>query len=52
MERSRLLEQLRALRPWLIAEGVARIAVFGSHAHDNARADSDIDLLVEFADRA
>jgi predicted nucleotidyltransferase len=49
MDRSRLLEQLRALRPWLTDQGVARIAVFGSHARDEAGPASDIDLVVEFA---
>lgn len=49
MDRSRLLEQLRLLRPWLTSQGVSRIAVFGSHARNAAGPESDIDLLVEFA---
>ncbi|HRO03140.1 MAG TPA: nucleotidyltransferase family protein [Terricaulis sp.] len=49
MDRRLLLDQIREMRPWLTAQGVARIAVFGSTARDAARADSDIDLLVEFA---
>jgi len=49
MTRSRLLEQLSALRPWLKSQGVTRMAVFGSHARDEAGPKSDIDLLVEFA---
>lgn len=49
MTRARLLEQLRALRPWLTSRGVSRVALFGSHARDEARAQSDIDLVVEFA---
>lgn len=28
--------------------GVSSIALFGSHARDEARPDSDVDLLVEF----
>lgn len=48
MTRARLLEQIGALRPWLTSQGVARIALFGSHARDEARPESDIDLVVEF----
>lgn len=29
--------------------GVSRIGVFGSYARDQARTESDIDLLVEFS---
>ncbi|USN99346.1 MAG: nucleotidyltransferase family protein [Phycisphaeraceae bacterium] len=29
-------------------EGIRRLAVFGSHLHGTATADSDIDLLIEF----
>lgn len=32
--------------------GVKRLAVFGSTARDEAGAESDVDILVEFADRA
>ena len=28
--------------------GIVRIGVFGSHARGDARADSDVDILVEF----
>ncbi|MGQ0533713.1 MAG: nucleotidyltransferase family protein [Caulobacteraceae bacterium] len=49
MGRARLLEQLGALRPWLDSQGVTRIALFGSHARDEAGPASDIDLVVEFA---
>lgn len=49
MDRSSLLRKIGAMRPWLTAQGVVRIAVFGSIARDAARPDSDIDLLVEFA---
>lgn len=49
MTRSNLLEQISALRPWLVSQGVSRIALFGSHARDEAKAGSDIDLVVEFA---
>jgi len=49
MSRSDLLARLTALQPWLREQGVARVGLFGSHARDEARADSDIDLVVEFA---
>ncbi|HYD89686.1 MAG TPA: nucleotidyltransferase family protein [Vitreimonas sp.] len=49
MDRERVLDQLNQLRPWLKSQGVARIALFGSHARGEARENSDIDLIVEFA---
>ena len=49
MRRAPLLERLATLRPWLTAQGVERIALFGSHARGDASEESDIDLLVEFA---
>jgi hypothetical protein len=48
MTREHILQQLRELRPWLTDQGVARIALFGSHGADEARPDSDVDLVVEF----
>lgn len=50
MTRDALLARLRALKPWLEAEyGVSRLAVFGSHARDEAGPTSDVDLLVTLA---
>lgn len=49
MTRAGILEQLKALRPWLNSQGVSRIALFGSYARDEAGPHSDIDLVVEFA---
>lgn len=49
MTRSELLERLSALKPWLHERGVARVRVFGSHARDEARADSDVDLIVDLS---
>jgi predicted nucleotidyltransferase len=49
MHRSEVLAKLRALKPWLNQQGVARVRLFGSHARDEARPDSDIDLLVELS---
>ncbi len=48
MTRAEILDQLRALKPWLKEKGVAELALFGSFARNEARSDSDIDLLVRF----
>ncbi len=47
MSRADLLSRLAALKPWLAGEGVARLRLFGSHARDEARADSDVDLIAD-----
>ena len=47
MNRDEVLGKLRALKPWLQAQGIARVRLFGSYARDEARPDSDIDLLVD-----
>lgn len=49
MGRDEILAKLRALKPWLTQQGVARVRLFGSYARDDARPGSDIDLLVDFA---
>lgn len=49
MRRDEILAKLRALKPWLSQQGIARVRLFGSHARGEARADSDIDLLVELS---
>jgi len=49
MGRQQVLTTLRAQRPLLHERfGVARLALFGSVARDEARPGSDVDLLVEF----
>lgn len=48
MRRDEILARLSALKPWLAQQGVARVRLFGSYARDEARPDSDVDLLVEF----
>jgi predicted nucleotidyltransferase len=49
MDRSRTLALLGEHKPVLVARfGVTRLALFGSVARGTARADSDVDLLVEF----
>lgn len=49
MTRDEVLAKLRALKPWLEAQGVTRVRLFGSHARDEARPDSDVDLLIDVA---
>ena len=49
MNRVRALELLAQSKPTLSARyGVTRLTLFGSTARDEARGDSDIDILVAF----
>ena len=49
MNRSRALELLTRSKPTLAERyGVTQLALFGSTARNNARSDSDIDILVAF----
>lgn len=52
MHRQEVLNLLSAHREELRALGARTVAVFGSVARDEATADSDVDVLVEFAGRA
>jgi uncharacterized protein len=47
--KAELLDALREAGPALRALGVVRLRLFGSFVRDEARADSDVDLLVDFA---
>ncbi len=47
MTREAALAILRQSRPELIRRGVRRAALFGSTARDEARAASDVDVLVD-----
>jgi len=49
--RDEVLTILRAHLPEIRALGVSSLALFGSFARDEAGPDSDVDVLVEFADR-
>lgn len=49
MQKHELIERLRQLRPDLAAEGVEHLYLYGSRARQDNRADSDVDLLVDFA---
>ncbi|MBW9223869.1 nucleotidyltransferase family protein [Methanothermococcus sp. SCGC AD-155-E23] len=48
MDREEVLKKLRENRKKIESFGVKRIGIFGSFARDEAREDSDIDILVEF----
>lgn len=48
MTRAQLLARLIEIKPELDKLGIASLRVFGSYARDEARPDSDVDLLVEF----
>jgi uncharacterized protein len=47
-----ILAKLRALAPDIKAEGVTRLAVFGSRVRGDARPGSDLDILIETSDRS
>jgi hypothetical protein len=51
MRRDEVLHLLGEHRAELQQAGVHTLACFGSVARDEARADSDIDILVEFVDK-
>lgn len=49
MDRSEVIARIKQAEPALRAHGVAALFLYGSYARDEARPDSDIDILVEFA---
>jgi predicted nucleotidyltransferase len=48
LTRKDAIERLAASEAEIRAFGVQRLALFGSVLHDQARPDSDVDLLVQF----
>ncbi len=53
LSQQEVLEVLsRNLNKWKDQYGVKRIALFGSYSRDDQRDSSDIDLLVEFDEKA
>lgn len=49
LPRSEAISRLQAAEAEIRSLGVRRLALFGSVLRDEARPDSDVDLLVEFA---
>ena len=47
MDKAAIISTLRAHREELERAGIAHAALFGSHARGDARADSDIDILID-----
>lgn len=52
MDRSQIIAKLKQNEAALRARGVGHIALFGSRARGDNRADSDIDIMVEIAPEA
>ncbi|MFL5090585.1 MAG: nucleotidyltransferase family protein [Xanthobacteraceae bacterium] len=47
MTREEIISRIRSSATALRAEGVTKLAIFGSRARDDARPDSDLDVLIE-----
>jgi len=52
MDKHEIIARLRANEAALKARGVTHIALFGSRARDDARPDSDTDIMIEVDPKA
>lgn len=48
MDRDEILQKLREKENMFHQKGVTVVGIFGSYARNEARADSDIDILIRF----
>lgn len=49
MNRAEIIACIKSQEVAIRAEGVEHVAIFGSRARDDARSDSDLDVLIEVA---
>jgi uncharacterized protein len=47
MTRDEIIARIKETAPALRAEGVSKLAIFGSRARSDAREDSDLDVLID-----
>src|SRR5258708_5775742 len=47
MTRDEIIDKLRSTAPALRAEGVTKLALFGSRSRGDQRPDSDLDVLID-----
>jgi uncharacterized protein len=49
MDRDQIIQQLKVIKPVLAKKyGLTELALFGSYSRNEAKAESDIDLLIDF----
>jgi predicted nucleotidyltransferase len=52
MDKNTIIQKLRAIKPFLSEKyGVTELALFGSYSRDEQKAESDIDIMVDFTKR-
>lgn len=47
MRRDEVISRLKEIEPAIRARGAQRLYLFGSHARDEAGADSDVDVFID-----